>query len=154
MSALWLMPLSLVCGLVLDRWLGEPKHGHPLVGFGRLAGLLEGALNRPGAEGGRARGALALTALVLPVLALTIWLCEWADQHSLWQFVVGAVALYLAVGWQSLEAHIEPIVGRFKAAAPGPGPAGDGLNCQSRLPGFECRGGGAGRHRIAAGKHL
>lgn len=114
MDLAWLMPLSLVCGLVLDRWLGEPEFAHPLVGFGRLAGWLERALNKPRLRGGRARGALALTVLVLPVLLALIWLWEWAAQHRLWQWGLGSVALYLALGWKSLEAHIAPILTALK----------------------------------------
>ena len=36
-----------IAGVLLDRWLGEPRRWHPLVGFGRLATAVANRLNRP-----------------------------------------------------------------------------------------------------------
>ena len=38
------LPLAALLGVGLDRLLGEPRRGHPLVAFGRWANLLEKAL--------------------------------------------------------------------------------------------------------------
>ena len=52
LSAWWPVPLfswqacvaAAVAGVLLDQWLGEPRRWHPLVGFGRLALVLRGAI--------------------------------------------------------------------------------------------------------------
>ncbi|MGO4465669.1 cobalamin biosynthesis protein, partial [Pseudoduganella sp. RAF53_2] len=38
--------LLMLCGVLLDLLLGEPRRFHPLVGFGKLAAALERRLNR------------------------------------------------------------------------------------------------------------
>ena len=63
----------LTAGVLLDLLLGETRRWHPLVGFGRLAGVIERLLNR-----GRARflrGLLAWLLAVLPVTYAAWWLC-------------------------------------------------------------------------------
>ena len=53
-----LLPLAGLAAVLLDRLFGEPPRFHPLVGFGKIADALAGALNRPrlnvpsGAESG------------------------------------------------------------------------------------------------------
>jgi len=39
------MPIIVTLSLLLDALLGEPRRRHPLVGFGRLATLIERRLN-------------------------------------------------------------------------------------------------------------
>jgi adenosylcobinamide-phosphate synthase len=116
------MLLSLPVGLLLDRLLGEPRRWHPLVGFGRLANALEGALRSgdPGhALGNRLRGTLAWALLVLPLPLALAWLLAsmpWAlalAGHSL--------LLWFALGGRSLEEHAlavaEPLAAGDLAAA-------------------------------------
>jgi len=96
--------LTLFAALLLDALLGEPQRGHPLVGFGRLAGLGERALygsgQRPAWEM-RLRGTLALLGLTLPPVLLTCWLATLP--YGGWLELVG---LYLCLGRRSLQQHL------------------------------------------------
>ena len=106
-----LPPLPLVAsalaGVFLDRLLGEPRRFHPLVGFGRCADRVEGALRR-GAPGhpvfNRLRGLLGWLLLVLPAVLMAAWLGRQA-----WGWAADAVLLYLALGARSLRHHGEQI---------------------------------------------
>ncbi len=87
--------------LLLDWLFGEPRKYHPLVGFGRYANKLEVMLN-----GGKYRfnkGWLAWMLAVIPVTLFTYWLSHIGSEQ--WQFVVGAICGWLAIGWQSLKQH-------------------------------------------------
>jgi len=90
--------LLLVAGVLLDYLLGEARRWRPLVGFGKLATLIESRLNR-----GRmrfARGAAAWALAVLPLTALSFSL-PWLAVH--------AVLLYFCLGLRSLRDHNLPI---------------------------------------------
>ena len=90
----------LAVGVALDLLLGEARRWHPLVGFGRMAALIEGRLNQ-----GRwrlPRGACAWALAVLPASALAWWL---ADIN----LAVHALLLYFALGLRSLRDHTLPI---------------------------------------------
>jgi adenosylcobinamide-phosphate synthase len=92
-----------LAGVLLDRLLGEPKHFHPLVGFGRLADAVERRLRRgaPGHSiGNRLRGLAAWCAIVLPFVVLAAWAA-----HP----VVDALLLWLALGGRSLGEHARAI---------------------------------------------
>ena len=92
-----------IIGVLVDRWLGEPKRAHPLVGFGKWAMWLEHRLNH------RARwlGVLAWALGVLPFVGLTLLLLA---VLPLWlQLVLHVALLWFALGSQSLESHIAPI---------------------------------------------
>lgn len=94
--------LVIVAALAADALLGEIRHGHPLAGFGWLAGRLEREWNlraRP-FWARRALGALAVVALVAPFALLAGWLSA-----APYGFVADAAVLYLAVGLTSLAAH-------------------------------------------------
>jgi adenosylcobinamide-phosphate synthase len=93
----------MACAVLLDRLLGEPHRWHPLVGFGRYANWLERKLNRGRAS--RLRGVLAWILALAPPLLLVSFL--W--QQTLLQPIVGVLALYLALGMQSLREHAERI---------------------------------------------
>jgi len=92
--------IPVVTALLLDRLLGEPRRGHPLVVFGQLAARLEARWNR---LGGRRRwlGIVAVVVLVAPL--------------TLGGFVLGAlpflgpllatVILYLGLGQRALADH-------------------------------------------------
>ena len=91
----------LVIAVVLDRVLGEPRRGHPLVIFGRWADHLERKFNHGGAEQQRVRGLAALAIAVLP------WVGVAAIVSSLEGvgIVVEVLLLYLALGAASLKEH-------------------------------------------------
>lgn len=106
----WLaLPLAALIGYGLDRWLGEPRRYHPLVGFGQLAGLLEKALRpAPGLVPPRALrlfGAIAWCAAVLPWVLLAAWL-----HATPWLGVVtDGLLLYFALGARSLGEHARAV---------------------------------------------
>lgn len=103
-----LLTLSTVLALLLDRILGEPTRFHPLVGFGRLASMLERRLigDTPTEFWGRARGLLALLLLLVVILVPAIVLSQLLATrlpHLEWLFAIPF--LYLAIGGQSLAQH-------------------------------------------------
>jgi adenosylcobinamide-phosphate synthase len=101
----------LVAGVLLDLLLGEPRRWHPLVGFGKLARHIEGALNRGGHR--FVRGLLAWTLAVLPLGALA-WLATGLldSDAGIW---LHAVLLYACIGLRSLRDHAMPIVDALRA---------------------------------------
>jgi adenosylcobinamide-phosphate synthase len=109
--------IALLLACLLDALLGEPRRGHPLVGFGAYAVRLERALNvsvRPLLA--RASGVLALLLALAPFVLLALWLgslpCGW---------LVDALLLFLALGARSLGEHARavavPLVAGDLAAA-------------------------------------
>lgn len=95
--------LVVLAAVILDRLLGEPRRAHPLVGFGTLAGRLEGRLN---CGGSRLRGTLALLALVIPVTLLSAWLVTLPTVGT----VVEIALLYLVIAPRSLGQHAEAVL--------------------------------------------
>ncbi|QSA98749.1 adenosylcobinamide-phosphate synthase CbiB [Methylococcus sp. EFPC2] len=93
-----------IIAVLLDRLLGEPRRFHPLVGFGRLASDLEGRLNR-GRKAGRLRGCLAVVLLTAPPVGLAAWLARSPGLSA----IVEVMALYFALGLQSLGEHAEAV---------------------------------------------
>lgn len=96
--------------MLLDRWLGEPRRFHPLVGFGNWAQAIESRLNRGSRLGGLAAWGLA----VLPWVALA-----WALQQLPvgWPGValIDIALLYFALGAQSLKEHAEAVLRPLQA---------------------------------------
>lgn len=105
LSGLDLPTLALLAGagVALDLLLGETPRWHPLVGFGRLAHVLERRLNRGG--GLFWRGLLAWGLAVLPLTLLAFCLSRSATAGLL----VHAVLLYFCIGLRSLRDHTVPI---------------------------------------------
>lgn len=101
------LALLLVAGVALDLLLGEARRWHPLVGFGRLAGVLETGLN--GRRLRLASGALAWLLAVLPPVLLAYWLAEWAGM------LVHVLLLYFCLGLRSLRDHTIPIFAALRA---------------------------------------
>ncbi|MCA7085549.1 adenosylcobinamide-phosphate synthase CbiB [Cupriavidus sp. DB3] len=104
--------LTALAGVGLDRWLGEPRRWHPLVGFGRLANAAERALNRPGHPWRqRGLGLMAWSVLVLLPAALAALLIAAATEFAgAWLgWLLHALGLYATLGARSLCQHIEPI---------------------------------------------
>jgi len=94
-----MLALSVMAAIGLDRWLGEPKCFHPLIGFGRFADRAE-RLFRLGAPGhpigNRLRGGLAWSLVVWPFVGIAAWL-----SHPLGDILL----LWLALGGASLTEH-------------------------------------------------
>ena len=103
------MALLLIAGVALDRLLGEPRRFHPLAGFGALASWVERICNRmPHAGISRLTGIGAWMLAALPATALAAWFTSGGfTQALIW--AAHALALYLALGAQSLKEHIAPI---------------------------------------------
>lgn len=103
-----LLVLCAALGLALDLMLGETQRWHPLVGFGKLADVIERRWNTPSA--GRIRGALAWMLVVLPVVIASQILLLWCAHISLWLApLLHAVLLYFCLGLRSLHDHTAPI---------------------------------------------
>lgn len=97
----------IVCfiAVLLDRWLGEPRRWHPLVGFGRVAALVEQSLNRLPGRRGRSilLGLSGLLIIVIPVLVVAE-LLRW--MLGGWEYLVlQAVVLYFALSIRGLTEH-------------------------------------------------
>jgi adenosylcobinamide-phosphate synthase len=92
-------------GVAVDRWLGEPRRAHPLVGFGKLAVRIEAALNTGRRE--RLFGIVAWGLAVLPPVLIATWLV------AMLPFVLACalhvLLLWFALGARSLNDHIAPI---------------------------------------------
>ncbi|AGW91713.1 cobalamin biosynthesis protein CobD [Ralstonia pickettii DTP0602] len=110
-----------LAGVLLDRWLGEPRRWHPLVGFGRIASALERRINDPAHRGApwwqRLAGVAGWCALVLVPAALAWGLVEAAARwHPLAALALHALALYAALGARSLHQHVAPIAAALSAS--------------------------------------
>lgn len=119
-----------LAGVLLDRWLGEPRRWHPLVGFGRLADAVGRRLNRGGSPWRlRILGLVGWSALVLGPATLAWGLLSAAGHvHAALAFALHAVALYAALGARSLQQHIAPI-----AAALSRGDLADARDLTARI---------------------
>ena len=106
--------LLAVAAVLLDAALGEPRRGHPLVGFGRWAQWLERSLNPM--AGAHASFALRLRGVVAVVLTVGPWVLlvglavvtagdSGAPGVRYLGYAVSIVALYFALGNQSLREH-------------------------------------------------
>jgi adenosylcobinamide-phosphate synthase len=93
-----------VAGVMLDAALGEPKGWHPLVAFGRLAERIEQRFN-PAGNGWRSHGLSAWCLAVLPPTLLAGLLA----QLPAFGWLVEILALYLALGLNSLGQHAQPV---------------------------------------------
>lgn len=94
--------LVLAAALLADALLGEPRRGHPLVGFGRVAMRLEVAWNAAGRPQ-HVRRLSGVAALVLLVLPPTLAILGLALVPHGW--VIEVLVLYLAIGLSSLGSH-------------------------------------------------
>ena len=100
-----LLALLMAAGVLLDCLFGELRRWHPLVGFGRIASVIERRLNTGAYRFGK--GACAWSMAVLPPVALAALACSLAGS------LVGAVwhvlLLYFCIGLRSLREHMLPI---------------------------------------------
>ncbi len=106
--------LLAITAVLLDWLLGEPRHWHPLVGFGRIAGTIERRLyGRAGVTPGArcVRGALALAVLLGPFAAAAALVCALPDAGV----AFSVAALYFALGHRSLHDHARPVAAALRA---------------------------------------
>ncbi|MBL8446011.1 MAG: cobalamin biosynthesis protein [Zoogloeaceae bacterium] len=96
----WLAAAALWAGAGLDRALGEPRRGHPLVAFGRWTSALEHLFARLGRT--RLCGSLAWIAAVVPWVGIALWLRDFGPLAAL---MVDGSLLYFALGGRSLAEH-------------------------------------------------
>ena len=110
LAVLFSVAVPVGLGLLLDRLFGEPRHHHPLVGFGRYATALERLFRRLGSS--RASGLLAWSAAVLPWVTLAGSLRE----GNVWLgLLVDVGLLYFAVGGRSLAEHARAVAAPLAA---------------------------------------
>lgn len=97
------LPISACLAVTLDFMLGEPKHYHPLVGFGWLAQHVERYLNKKNALFSHQRlvGLFGLMLLVAP----PVYIAFIFSQGRLLTFFTNTLLLYFAVGHKSLHEH-------------------------------------------------
>jgi adenosylcobinamide-phosphate synthase len=97
----------LALGAVLIDWLvGEPRRLHPLVGFGRLAGIVERCFYGGSSGGGRLGGLLALVVLLFPFTMLAAGLSLLSYVGDLFSLLV----LIFTLGHRSLYDHAVAVV--------------------------------------------
>ncbi|OLT11868.1 cobalamin biosynthesis protein [Pseudonocardia sp. CNS-139] len=96
----WVRPAGLLLGMLADALLGDPRRGHPVAGFGRVAGALERRwyADRRGAGAGYA-GVLVGGVIALGVLA------ERGARRPLPGVLVTAAATWAVLGGASLAGH-------------------------------------------------
>lgn len=95
--------LVIAAALAADWLFGEIRHGHPLAGFGRLAGRLERSWNRRTLPAWLrcGLGGAGVVLLVVP-LAGAAW---WVSVHAPYAVLFDVAVVYLAVGLRSLGDH-------------------------------------------------
>ena len=91
---------SVILALLLDKILGEPSRLHPLVGFGLLVKAVENQLY----SNSKISGLFAVLLLLVP-----FGFMAWIAQKASVSWLINIVLLYLAIGWQSLNAHAEQV---------------------------------------------
>jgi adenosylcobinamide-phosphate synthase len=108
------MSLALIAlaAVLLDALLGEPRHAHPLVAFGRYARNIEDRLYADG----RVAGVAAWLIAVLPLTGLTWTLLHFAQRVTPWlPSVLAAGVLYLTLGLRSLDEHARSVAVALEA---------------------------------------
>ncbi|AWB65196.1 cobalamin biosynthesis protein CobD [Saccharobesus litoralis] len=108
--------IVLLSALLLDKGLGEPKRFHHLIGFGRLANLIEAWFNKHHKAGEQqtfslntaAIGTLCWLVLVIPVPFVYIYLHGYFT-NSLSMLILDVIILYLAIGQKSLQQHANQV---------------------------------------------
>lgn len=96
-------------GYLLDSLLGDPRRGHPVAGFGRLAQLLEA---RDYADS-RPAGVAHVAALVGSTVALGVVLERVTGRRPLARIVLTAVATWAVLGGGSLRREAETIAAQL-----------------------------------------
>ena len=91
---------ALMLGWLADRAIGDPRRGHPVAGFGRVAEMLEARMWRPARPAGALyAGALAAAAGLGAGLAWRL-----VQGRPLARLTLASAVVWAAVGGRSLEA--------------------------------------------------
>ncbi len=100
--------IVILAALMLDRLLGEPQRWHPLVGFGRLAKIIETHANDNTLATSiqKYRGIAALFMLIIPLTASCAYITYRYDTYFIFEIFI----LYLALGARSLIEHAQRVV--------------------------------------------
>jgi len=101
--------LVLSLALLLDHIFGEPKHYHPLVGFGNFAKQIEISLNKAvdSEQKQLLKGILAVSLAILPFYLLLTFLP--INNDDILISILEAVILYFTIGLHSLKSHAKDI---------------------------------------------
>jgi len=98
-------------GYGLDRLLGDPHRGHPVAGFGRIAGRLERALYADR----RVVGVLYAGILVGGAAGMGAGLTRLTRNHPIAHTVLSASATWAVLGGRSLEREAETVARQLDA---------------------------------------
>ena len=102
---------TLLLALLLDKILGEPKRGHPLVIYGRLVNFVEIRLNQGAWL--RLKGLVAVLVVWVPFVTLAGVIEQsiriQTGSNGFLLMAISALFLYLAIGWRSLIEHAKNI---------------------------------------------
>lgn len=98
--------VACIAAVLLDRWLGEPRRWHPLVGFGHLVAAVERRLNTSPRDS-IVRGLFGVLILVVPLLAVAIAVTVWLPLSI--EMMVGAWVVWLALSLRGLTEHGEAV---------------------------------------------
>ncbi|WGL51275.1 cobalamin biosynthesis protein [Nocardioides sp. BP30] len=102
---------GLVLGFAADRAFGDPRRGHPVAGFGRLAGALERRIHGDD----RARGVLHAGILVGGAVALGVASERAVASRPLARTALTALATWVVLGGRSLEREAAAVRARLAA---------------------------------------
>ena len=103
-----LTALLCIIAVLLDRRLGEPRRGHPLVGFGWLAQRVEALAYGPPDLDAKARRERGIGAVIILLTPFTVAVGLLA-KIPLIGLGVALALLYLAIGARSLAQHAEAV---------------------------------------------
>ena len=118
----WVRPAGLLLGTAVDALLGDPRRGHPVAGFGRLAGALE----RRWYADRRAAGATYAAVLVGGAAGAGALLERAAHRRPMLRVAVTAAATWAVLGGASLAGHGAGLARELSA--------GDLAAARTRLP--------------------
>lgn len=96
--------LIIVSAILLDQLLGEPRRGHPLIGFGRLVTFVELRINKPNSNTAPKQklvGIFAVGLLIIPFTGLVVLFLQTTNLD----ISISIAVLYLAIGRRSLIDH-------------------------------------------------
>ncbi len=113
--------ITLLCAILLDLLLGEPRRWHPLVGFGMIAGLCERCCNRTQLSRTPLSKVLRLFlgtinwfVLVIGTTLFFMVLISVVKNIPAFVLVVDVLIVYLAIGYKSLRQHAQAVVKPLK----------------------------------------
>jgi len=105
--------------LLLDHLLGEPKRFHPLIGFGKMSQAIETYLSSLAIRLNKPLytfilGIFAWSLAVIPIVLLIYFIPRLLSPFSFFLFSI--VIAWLAIGWNSLQAHGLAVANAFEDA--------------------------------------